>query len=132
VALAVRNPYDVAQLPSVKGCLASYGWTDVEVRAAGDLQLSKRAGFARDPNETGFVRVRVAVQTVFARHEHLRSDTVDGDGAVAFARDSESQRPDLCLVRRRQGAIRPGRASGPRRAPRRRSSCRRGSGLRPS
>ncbi|MGW5428503.1 glycoside hydrolase family 3 protein [Streptomyces sp. NPDC004059] len=33
-ALAVRNPYDVAQFPSVKACLASYGWTDVEVRAA--------------------------------------------------------------------------------------------------
>ncbi|MFE8946427.1 glycoside hydrolase family 3 protein [Streptomyces sp. NPDC007856] len=33
-ALAVRNPYDVAQYPSVKAALASYGWTDVEVRAA--------------------------------------------------------------------------------------------------
>ncbi|WP_330339837.1 glycoside hydrolase family 3 protein [Streptomyces sp. NBC_00557] len=33
-ALAVRNPYDVAQYPAVKACLASYGWTDVEVRAA--------------------------------------------------------------------------------------------------
>ncbi|OIJ90522.1 glycoside hydrolase family 3 protein [Streptomyces monashensis] len=33
-ALAVRNPYDVAQLPAVKACLTSYGWTDVEVRAA--------------------------------------------------------------------------------------------------
>ncbi|WP_327345630.1 glycoside hydrolase family 3 protein [Streptomyces europaeiscabiei] len=34
VAVAVRNPYDVAQLTDVKGCLASYSWTDVEVRAA--------------------------------------------------------------------------------------------------
>ncbi|WP_395482949.1 glycoside hydrolase family 3 protein [Streptomyces sp. KHY 26] len=34
VALAVRNPYDVAQLPSVRACLASYCWTDVELRAA--------------------------------------------------------------------------------------------------
>lgn len=34
VAVAVRNPYDVAQLPGVKGYLASYSWTDVEVRAA--------------------------------------------------------------------------------------------------
>ncbi|WP_149829281.1 glycoside hydrolase family 3 protein [Streptomyces tailanensis] len=33
-AVAVRNPYDVAQLPDVKGYLASYSWTDVEVRAA--------------------------------------------------------------------------------------------------
>ncbi|MFI5687192.1 glycoside hydrolase family 3 protein [Streptomyces sp. NPDC051636] len=34
VAVAVRNPYDVAQLPSVKGYLATYSWTDVELRAA--------------------------------------------------------------------------------------------------
>ncbi|MFH9829272.1 glycoside hydrolase family 3 protein [Streptomyces bobili] len=34
VAVAVRNPYDVAQLPSVKAYLASYSWTDVELRAA--------------------------------------------------------------------------------------------------
>ncbi|MDH2391675.1 glycoside hydrolase family 3 protein [Streptomyces sp. HNM0663] len=34
VALAVRNPYDVAQLAGVPAALASYGWTDVEVRAA--------------------------------------------------------------------------------------------------
>ncbi|MEU6402245.1 glycoside hydrolase family 3 N-terminal domain-containing protein [Streptomyces sp. NPDC046985] len=34
VALAVRNPYDVAQLPSVSAFLAAYSWTDVEVRAA--------------------------------------------------------------------------------------------------
>lgn len=34
VAVAVRNPYDVAQLPSVQAYLASYSWTDVELRAA--------------------------------------------------------------------------------------------------
>ncbi|RPE43720.1 beta-N-acetylhexosaminidase [Streptomyces sp. Ag109_O5-1] len=34
VAVAVRNPYDVAQLPAVKAFLASYSWTDVELRAA--------------------------------------------------------------------------------------------------
>ncbi|MER5914052.1 glycoside hydrolase family 3 protein [Streptomyces sp. NPDC001982] len=34
VAVAIRNPYDVAQLPTVKGYLAAYSWTDVEVRAA--------------------------------------------------------------------------------------------------
>ncbi|MEU3984134.1 glycoside hydrolase family 3 protein [Streptomyces sp. NPDC026672] len=34
VAVAVRNPYDVAQLPEVPGFLAAYSWTDVEVRAA--------------------------------------------------------------------------------------------------
>ncbi|MFC7305419.1 glycoside hydrolase family 3 protein [Streptomyces monticola] len=34
VAVAIRNPYDIAQLPSVKACLASYSWTDVELRAA--------------------------------------------------------------------------------------------------
>ncbi|MFF1438412.1 glycoside hydrolase family 3 protein [Streptomyces sp. NPDC058295] len=34
VAVAVRNPYDVAQLPFVRACLATYSWTDVELRAA--------------------------------------------------------------------------------------------------
>ncbi|MFF7752681.1 glycoside hydrolase family 3 protein [Streptomyces sp. NPDC007971] len=34
VAVAIRNPYDVAQFPAVKGYLASYSWTDVELRAA--------------------------------------------------------------------------------------------------
>ncbi|MEU6594549.1 glycoside hydrolase family 3 protein [Streptomyces sp. NPDC046881] len=34
VAVAVRNPYDVAQLPSVPACVATYCWTDVELRAA--------------------------------------------------------------------------------------------------
>jgi Beta-glucosidase-related glycosidases len=34
VAVAIRNPYDVALLPGVGACLASYSWTDVELRAA--------------------------------------------------------------------------------------------------
>jgi beta-N-acetylhexosaminidase len=34
VAVAVRNPYDVAQLSTVSACLASYSWTDVDLRAA--------------------------------------------------------------------------------------------------
>ncbi|MEV1069238.1 glycoside hydrolase family 3 protein [Streptomyces sp. NPDC050263] len=34
VAVAIRNPYDVARLPSVKAFLAAYCWTDVELRAA--------------------------------------------------------------------------------------------------
>ncbi|GGU36058.1 glycoside hydrolase family 3 protein [Streptomyces daghestanicus] len=34
VAVAVRNPYDVAHLPGAPAVLAAYGWTDVEVRAA--------------------------------------------------------------------------------------------------
>ncbi|MFE1885428.1 glycoside hydrolase family 3 protein [Streptomyces diastatochromogenes] len=34
VAVAIRNPYDVAQFPAVKAYLAAYSWTDVELRAA--------------------------------------------------------------------------------------------------
>ncbi|NBE54285.1 glycoside hydrolase family 3 protein [Streptomyces boluensis] len=34
VAVAVRNPYDVAQLPGVPAYLAAYSWTDTELRAA--------------------------------------------------------------------------------------------------
>ncbi|MDQ1038497.1 beta-N-acetylhexosaminidase [Streptomyces sp. V3I8] len=43
VALAIRNPYDVAHLPGVKAYLASYSWTDVELRAAVRV-LAGRAG----------------------------------------------------------------------------------------
>ncbi|QIP86410.1 glycoside hydrolase family 3 protein [Streptomyces sp. Tu 2975] len=34
VALAIRNPYDVARLDGVAAALAAYSWTDVELRAA--------------------------------------------------------------------------------------------------
>jgi beta-N-acetylhexosaminidase len=34
VAVAVRNPYDIAQLPDASAYLATYSWTDVELRAA--------------------------------------------------------------------------------------------------
>ncbi|MFF0202300.1 glycoside hydrolase family 3 protein [Streptomyces sp. NPDC005017] len=34
VAVAVRNPYDVSRLPGVRAYLATYSWTDVELRAA--------------------------------------------------------------------------------------------------
>jgi len=33
VAIAIRNPYDVARLPGVGAYLAAYSWTDVELRA---------------------------------------------------------------------------------------------------
>ncbi|MFI2367009.1 glycoside hydrolase family 3 protein [Streptomyces sp. NPDC018833] len=34
VTLAIRNPYDIARLSGVRAALASYSWTDVELRAA--------------------------------------------------------------------------------------------------
>lgn len=34
VTLAVRNPYDPARLPTCAAELATYAWTDVEMRAA--------------------------------------------------------------------------------------------------
>lgn len=34
VAVAIRNPYDIAQLTGVRAALAAYCWTDVELRAA--------------------------------------------------------------------------------------------------
>lgn len=44
VAVALRNPYDAAQLPSgIDALLASYGWTEVEVRAAARV-IAGRAG----------------------------------------------------------------------------------------
>ncbi|MFD7918334.1 glycoside hydrolase family 3 protein [Streptomyces sp. NPDC059740] len=49
VHLAVRNPYDIAQLPGVKASLASYGWTDVEVRAAARVIAGVRRPQGRLP-----------------------------------------------------------------------------------
>ncbi|MFG2883958.1 glycoside hydrolase family 3 protein [Streptomyces sp. NPDC048297] len=49
VAVAVRNPYDVAQLPSVKACLATYSWTDVELRAAARVIAGRVAPHGRLP-----------------------------------------------------------------------------------
>jgi beta-N-acetylhexosaminidase len=49
VAVAVRNPYDVAHLPEVKGYLASYSWTDVEVRAAARVLAGRVAPRGRLP-----------------------------------------------------------------------------------
>ncbi|MDG5804693.1 glycoside hydrolase family 3 protein [Streptomyces ossamyceticus] len=49
VAVALRNPYDVAQLPLVKGYLAAYSWTDVEVRAAARVLAGRVAPRGRLP-----------------------------------------------------------------------------------
>ncbi|MFJ8491234.1 glycoside hydrolase family 3 protein [Streptomyces sp. NPDC094038] len=49
VAVAVRNPYDVAQLPSARACLAAYSWTDVELRAAARVIAGRVAPRGRLP-----------------------------------------------------------------------------------
>ncbi|MGW1839317.1 glycoside hydrolase family 3 protein, partial [Streptomyces sp. NPDC002067] len=49
VQLAVRNPYDLAQLDGVRAGLASYGWTDVEVRAAARVIAGRRSPRGRLP-----------------------------------------------------------------------------------
>ncbi|MPY59710.1 glycoside hydrolase family 3 protein [Streptomyces spongiae] len=49
VAIAVRNPYDVAQLPGVGAYLASYSWTDVELRAAARVVAGRVAPRGRLP-----------------------------------------------------------------------------------
>lgn len=49
VAIALRNPYDVAQLPSVRAYLASYSWTDVELRAAARVVAGRVAPRGRLP-----------------------------------------------------------------------------------
>ncbi|MFJ7135580.1 glycoside hydrolase family 3 protein [Streptomyces fungicidicus] len=41
VAVAVRNPYDVAHLPGVAAYLATYSWTDVELRAVARVIAGK-------------------------------------------------------------------------------------------
>ncbi|MFI9241941.1 glycoside hydrolase family 3 protein [Streptomyces sp. NPDC053086] len=47
--VAIRNPYDVAQLPSAKACLATYCWTDVELRAAARVIAGRVAPRGRLP-----------------------------------------------------------------------------------
>ncbi|GLP65653.1 beta-N-acetylhexosaminidase [Streptomyces sp. TUS-ST3] len=49
VAIAIRNPYDVAQLPTVPAFLAAYSWTDVELRAAARVVAGKAAPRGRLP-----------------------------------------------------------------------------------
>ncbi|MGW0944210.1 glycoside hydrolase family 3 protein [Streptomyces sp. NPDC002623] len=49
VAVAIRNPYDVAHLPSVKAFLAACSWTDVELRAAARVIAGKAGPLGRLP-----------------------------------------------------------------------------------
>jgi beta-N-acetylhexosaminidase len=49
VAVAIRNPYDVAQLPTVPAYLAAYSWTDVELRAAARVIAGAAAPRGRLP-----------------------------------------------------------------------------------
>ena len=49
VAIAIRNPYDVARLPDVPAYLATYSWTDVELRAAARVIAGKAAPRGRLP-----------------------------------------------------------------------------------
>ncbi len=49
VAVAIRNPYDVAHLPAVPACVASYSWTDVELRAAARVIAGRVAPRGRLP-----------------------------------------------------------------------------------
>ncbi|MDX2708074.1 glycoside hydrolase family 3 N-terminal domain-containing protein [Streptomyces sp. PA03-6a] len=41
VQIAIRNPYDVARLDGVAAALATYGWTDVSMRAAARVLAGK-------------------------------------------------------------------------------------------
>ncbi|GAA3838599.1 glycoside hydrolase family 3 protein [Streptomyces chiangmaiensis] len=49
VAIALRNPYDVAQLPDTEAFLASYSWTDVELRAAARVIAGRVSPHGRLP-----------------------------------------------------------------------------------
>ncbi|MEV0252902.1 glycoside hydrolase family 3 protein [Streptomyces sp. NPDC050732] len=49
VTLAIRNPYDIAHLPPVDAALASYSWTDVELRAAARVIAGRAAPRGRLP-----------------------------------------------------------------------------------
>ncbi|MFF4230122.1 glycoside hydrolase family 3 protein [Streptomyces sp. NPDC001820] len=49
VALAIRNPYDIARLDGVAAALAAYSWTDVELRAAARVIAGRAEPLGRLP-----------------------------------------------------------------------------------
>jgi beta-N-acetylhexosaminidase len=49
VQVAIRNPYDIAFLPPVAASLATYGWTDVSLRAAARVIAGAAAPTGRLP-----------------------------------------------------------------------------------
>ncbi|WP_328970360.1 glycoside hydrolase family 3 protein [Streptomyces sp. NBC_00239] len=49
VVLAVRNPYDAARLPRTAAVLATYAWTDVELRAAARVLAGRSSPAGRLP-----------------------------------------------------------------------------------
>ncbi|MFK0292362.1 glycoside hydrolase family 3 protein [Streptomyces sp. NPDC090442] len=49
VQLAIRNPYDIAVLDGVRAALASYSWTDVELRAAARVIAGRQDPAGRLP-----------------------------------------------------------------------------------
>lgn len=49
VQVAVRNPYDIAYLPPVAASLATYGWTDVSMRAVARVIAGKASPAGRLP-----------------------------------------------------------------------------------
>lgn len=49
VAVAIRNPYDGARLPECAAELATYSWTDVEMRAAARMITGARRPVGRLP-----------------------------------------------------------------------------------
>ncbi|MFI0896782.1 glycoside hydrolase family 3 protein [Streptomyces sp. NPDC020983] len=49
VQVAIRNPYDIAYLPPVAASLATYGWTDVSMRAVARVIAGKASPAGRLP-----------------------------------------------------------------------------------
>lgn len=49
IQVAIRNPYDIAWLPPVAASLATYGWTDVSLRAAARVIAGKVSPAGRLP-----------------------------------------------------------------------------------
>ena len=69
VQIAMRNPYDIAHLPDVGAALATYSWTDVELRAAATA------------GESRFIRIVPAIPTRHPRSERAcRSASYRYDG----------------------------------------------------
>ncbi|MFB7176989.1 glycoside hydrolase family 3 protein [Streptomyces sp. NPDC056257] len=67
IAVALRNPYDIVQLPDVTASLALYSWSDTELRAAARVLAGAAAARGRLP---------VAVPPLFPRGHGLQYPSV--------------------------------------------------------
>lgn len=105
VTVAVRNPYDIACLPPVAASLATYGWTDVSMRAVARV-IMRQGGTGRAAAGRGAARRRPGDG---ALPDRLRPGLLAGPGCGRTARQAAARTSPVKV--RHSSAYRPPRAS---------------------